>query len=109
MRMKPLGIFAIAASLALTACGGEPEGTRESGDANEAEGEVLGGEISDDMIALDQLKSQSPPLKEAPDSGGGGAAPSDTDADPAEPAAEPAAPAEAAEPAPANDAEGDEG
>ncbi|MDA0818671.1 MAG: hypothetical protein O2879_00090 [Proteobacteria bacterium] len=33
-------------------------------DAREAEGEVLGGSISDDMLSLDQLQSQSPPIRE---------------------------------------------
>ena len=36
-----------------------------------AEGEVLGGSISDEMIPLDRLRSQSPPLNEEGASGSG--------------------------------------
>lgn len=47
--------------LLLAACESEREAeavTSESG--GRAEGEVLGGTISDDMIALEQLRSQAP-------------------------------------------------
>lgn len=67
-----------------------------------AEGEVLGGTISDDMIALDRLRSQSPPLRVAPTEGGDAAASGEETGDegagvatPSEPSAGPeAAPAE---------------
>ena len=67
-----------------------------------AEGEVLGGTISDSMIPLDQLRSQSPPLRVVPSEGGAtesgdgnDGAPDATDAAPeAEAAPEPAAPAD---------------
>ncbi len=49
----------------LAACSGG-NSTREEGGAGEAEGEVLGGSISDEMLPLDSLKSQSPPLKAVP-------------------------------------------
>lgn len=78
MILRPM---TIAATLLLAACNsGEPpaEGERKS-----AAGEVLGGTISDDMLPLDTVTSQSPPLQ---DSGSGeagtGATPSDAD-DPA--------------------------
>jgi hypothetical protein len=49
----------------LAACGGSGA-QREEGGAGEAEGEVLGGSISDEMLPLDAVKSQSPPLKVSP-------------------------------------------
>jgi hypothetical protein len=57
MRMKR-SILALCV-LMLAACESEPAAvTGESG--GRAEGEVLGGTISDDMIALEQLRSQAP-------------------------------------------------
>lgn len=45
----------------LSACSEEPAAPEASvDDGRMAEGEVLGGTISDDMIALDNLRSQSP-------------------------------------------------
>jgi hypothetical protein len=45
--------------LPLAACESQPDvATGESG--GRAEGEVLGGSISDDMIALEQLRSEAP-------------------------------------------------
>ncbi|OGS51939.1 MAG: hypothetical protein A3J40_00400 [Erythrobacter sp. RIFCSPHIGHO2_12_FULL_63_10] len=43
----------------LAGCGGDPAG-RDASDDRKAEGEVLGGSISDAMIPLEQVKSQSP-------------------------------------------------
>lgn len=61
--MRGLTIAILPATLALAACGGQ---TPERGDdAREAEGEVLGGSISDEMLPLDQLRSQSPVLRAA--------------------------------------------
>ena len=54
-----------AATMALSACGdtsqspSEPEAVEQGGTAT---GDVLGGSISDDMIALEGLRSQSPTL-----------------------------------------------
>ena len=46
----------------LAACGGS--GSRgDAGDDRTAEGEVRGGTISDDMLPLDTVRSQSPPLR----------------------------------------------
>lgn len=36
-----------------------------------AKGEILGGTIDDEMIPLDQLRSQSPPMRVAPGAGDG--------------------------------------
>mgnify|MGYP001804378512 CR=1 FL=1 len=60
-------------------------------EGGEASGDVLGGTISDDMIELEQLTSQSPSLRRAPPT----QAASDEDA-PAAPSEEGAAPEEAA-------------
>jgi len=58
--------------LALAACdSSDPAQTAPSG--ARAEGEVLGGTIDDGMIPLDQLRSQSPPLRPAPEAGASGA------------------------------------
>jgi hypothetical protein len=75
-------LFAILpAVILLAACNGDrsPE-AQASADAM-AEGEVLGGTISDEMLPLDRLKSQSPPLKTEPKEGS-------SSADSSEPAAE---------------------
>ena len=66
-----------------------------------AEGEVLGGTISDDMIALDRLRSQSPPLRVAPTEGGGAAASEGETAEESPDAAPPVAPSAEPEDAPA--------
>ncbi len=67
MRMRSFALFTLPVSLLFAACGSESEVERETGDSAEAEGEILGGTISDEMIPLGHLRSQSPPLKEAPD------------------------------------------
>ena len=68
-----------------------------------AEGEVLGGTVSDDMIPLERLRSQSPPMRVAPGEGGGNSgSPSEAGPeDEAEASGEtaPAEPASAPEPA----------
>ena len=95
--------FSLALLLSLAACESESGSgvTGESG--GRAEGEVLGGTISDDMIALEQLTSQAPLAPRQ------GPAAAEVDAEqpevngemaPADPQPEAAAPAPAA-PAPA--------
>ena len=48
----------LASCLLLVACGDKPAGLAERG--GKAAGEVLGGEISDAMIPLDEVASQAP-------------------------------------------------
>ena len=57
----------VAGAILLSACGDDapPEET-EAEAGRGAKGEVLGGTISDAMIPLDQLRSQSPPMPESP-------------------------------------------
>lgn len=52
-------VTVLALMLLLAACESEP-GARSGASGSKAEGEVLGGTISDDMIALEQLTSQAP-------------------------------------------------
>lgn len=92
----------LLATAALAACGGEAETGPER---RSAAGEVLGGTISDDMLPLDTVRSQSPPLRETGGDGGEREAPAeDGRATTAAPAATgapiPAATAEPADPAP---------
>ncbi|MFW5634076.1 MAG: hypothetical protein ACOCYR_04215 [Erythrobacter sp.] len=83
---------ALAAALLLAACEDEAaEAPRETGQGGEAAGEVLGGTISDEMVPLERLRSQSPPLEPEPGEGegGNGAAPeADADAGAGDDAAE---------------------
>lgn len=96
--MRRLTCAILGSALALTACSGQ---TPERGeDEREAEGEVLGGTISDAMLPLDQLQSQLPAIREAP-----AAAPSEEEGETADsddaaeaPPAAPQAPAEPAAP-----------
>ncbi len=53
---------AFPALLLLSACEDEPAVTVED-DGREASGEVLEGSISDEMIPLDQVRSQAPLLE----------------------------------------------
>lgn len=81
MPNRILAIGPVCTALLLAACGSETEDVPVDDD-RAAEGEVLGGSISDAMIPLDQLKSQSPPLREDPASGDGEASASDAQAAP---------------------------
>lgn len=60
----------LALALLASACGDETSGSVAEGE--EAVGEVLGGTISDEMIPLEQLTSQPPPLPRATASAGDG-------------------------------------
>lgn len=53
----------LGSALLLAACGDEPE-VPEDDDGRSASGEVLEGTISDDMLALDKVRSQAPLLQE---------------------------------------------
>ena len=102
--------LALILPFALAACGGDA-GTE--GERKTAAGEVLGGTISDDMLPLDTVTSQSPPLREQAKGEGGGAdavdgstlPPRDTEGGPGEPPRDPAPVAPAAEEAPEEPAE----
>ena len=76
--MRTPVILAVCA-LALSGCqdnAAEPSG---DGDAQTAEGEVLGGSISDAMLPLDTITSQPPALRETPAASSGNS-PSEEDA-----------------------------
>ena len=81
--IRSLALVAIVA-LALTACGSDPAPAQQDGDNRGAEGEVQGGTISDAMIPLDTLTSQSPPMKQRPAAGGEGAGKSAIEVAPAD-------------------------
>ncbi len=85
----------LAAALALAACGDKAE---ETGTGS-AQGEVLGGTISDAMLPLDTVRSTAPALEAEPSAGAdteaATPAPTETGSDEAEPQAD-----QSAEPAP---------
>ncbi|QIG54648.1 hypothetical protein G6N82_11240 [Altererythrobacter sp. BO-6] len=62
--MRSLTLVFLPAAFALAACG--DSALQRDNDARRAEGEVLGGTISDEMLPLDQIQSQSPILRETP-------------------------------------------
>lgn len=107
--MKHKTIAAAALVTLLAACDSGSDG---AADGRTAEGEVLGGTISDEMLPFDTVKSQSPPLRTEPT---GDAESDDADGEEGEVAAEPPAQeapagegeAEPAAPAP-EEAAGDE-
>lgn len=67
--MKPAAVLPFL--LLLAACGGSDGEAK--GERRTAAGEVLGGTISDDMLPLDTVTSQSPPLRETGAGGESGA------------------------------------
>ena len=112
--MTTIRLLALAPlSLALAACGDDAvpdEAATSDADAT-ARGEVLGGEISDEMLPLDQLRSQSPAAPRANSTGSGSSsASSSNDSDINEPSEPESEEADAPEEAPAPEAsdEGDE-
>ncbi|NVE94862.1 hypothetical protein [Altererythrobacter lutimaris] len=54
-------LILIAPLAFVAACSSEPEESA-GGEDLEAKGEILGGTISDDMLPLESVTSQSPPL-----------------------------------------------
>jgi hypothetical protein len=60
--MRRLTFVLLPALIVASAC--SEDAPERTDDAREATGEVLGGSISDDMLPLDQLQSQSPPIRE---------------------------------------------
>lgn len=100
MTKVSLRLAAIAGlAVLLSACGDKTKAPEQQPTGKAAEGDVLGGTISDDMIPLDELKSQSAPVKrsELPASEGG--APEATDSASPEADSTDAAPDASAEPA----------
>ena len=99
--MTTIRTLALAAPmlLALSACGDDPAVDVEN-DGREASGEVLEGTISDEMLPLDQVRSQAP-LAEPEEGAEGGAAPATT----AQPAAEETQAPESEEPFSPDEAE----
>ena len=76
--IRVLAAFPLALALALAGCGDKAD--QPANDTRSAEGEVLGGTISDAMLPLETVKSQSPPLRASPSPGVGGAdAPAEAD------------------------------
>ena len=89
--MRPAYLSISVLLLALSACGGDKD--EAEGERKTAAGEVLGGSISDDMLPLDTVQSQSPPLRESSIAGNGEEADdaADDKADAPRPAASPEA------------------
>ena len=56
----------VLGAMVLTGCGDAPGETRDNSGQREAEGEVLGGTINDEMIPLERLRSQSRSLRAVP-------------------------------------------
>ncbi len=84
----------------LSACGDQESDEPER---KTAAGEVLGGSISDSMLPLDTVQSQSPPLREsaADDSGAGPSEAADDDEEEEEEAPAPSSSPSSSETAPA--------
>ena len=59
-------IALVLGAVLLAGCSGDPAENRDNAGELAAEGEVLGGSISDAMIPLESLRSQSPTLRAEP-------------------------------------------
>ncbi len=68
MKKSALILFSVPLYL-IAACSDEaaPEGRANDAQEGEIAGDILGGTISDDMLPLDQLTSQSPSAREDPE------------------------------------------
>ncbi len=78
MNIRKTATLAILPALLLAACGDDPAAeTAKSGEV----GELSGGTISDDMLPLAEVQSQSPTLKSEASSDGGAGAGSSNDPD----------------------------
>ena len=73
MKLK-LAPVLVAPLLLLAACEDEAAQVDTSATGGKAEGEVLGGTISDDMLPLEELTSTSPPAERTATSAGSSAA-----------------------------------
>jgi hypothetical protein len=69
-RVKRLAVV-LPVVLALGGCGSDPAPGTDGGGT--ASGEVLEGSISDAMLPVDTVQSQSPPLEKTPSDAGGSA------------------------------------
>ncbi len=100
MNNKHFSALLAVSLFALAACGGEAEVPAESDDSATATGDVLGGSISDAMLPLDEVRSQSPsaprrvtaPASEGSDQAASAAETPEAEAAPAAPAPEVAPP-----------------
>ncbi|MAF29108.1 MAG: hypothetical protein CL820_04700 [Croceicoccus sp.] len=95
MKLMRITLALVGAAL-LASCSSEPE--RSANDTRDAGGEVLEGTITDEMIQLDQLRSQGDPAEVEAEDAAGGDAGTSAGTDAAEPAGgdgEAAPPAEA--------------
>lgn len=84
--MKRNSVLVLLPFMLLAACGDDATSNGEVDDGTAAEGEVLGGTISDEMLPLDRLQSQSPPLREESDSSDGGSSSGNAESETAPPA-----------------------
>ena len=60
---------AMALSLVLAGCGSS-DGVETTEEGAKAQGEILGGTISDEMVPLEEVRSASPPAKKEAGEGG---------------------------------------
>lgn len=65
--MPPARLAALALLALISACNGSGE---KGPERKTAAGEVLGGSITDAMLPLDTVQSQSPPLRESAEANG---------------------------------------
>jgi hypothetical protein len=93
---------ALTALALLAGCGEEPVAEPSDNDGRAAEGEVIGGTISDAMLPLDTVRSQGASALVATDTEAGEAA-----SDAPTPAAQQAEPAAAEDPEPESEADED--
>ncbi len=76
--MKSAISLALPILLLATACEDEVEPVADNTEqGGEVAGDVLGGSISDDMIPLEELRSQSPPAARSGEGASGDADPSE--------------------------------
>ena len=93
---KLLAPVILIAAYSLASCSDDVANRGDPGDERTAAGEVRGGTISDDMLPLDSVQSQSPPLRSATVSNVASGAEEDTGSPEAEGTAEPATSPDAA-------------
>ena len=70
--MKRAYMLIAGLALPLAACGDDPSPSAPTGSGSGAQGELLGGSISDEMLPLDQVRSQAPSMGETGEAGEGG-------------------------------------